>query len=97
MTYSVRDTEINGVKIAKDDFIGITKGEICISTKTRQETTEALIKKLVDEDSEIITLFYRVKMLMKKSLKKSLNLLRRQMLTSKLETVNGKQDISYCS
>lgn len=92
VTYSVRDTEINGVKIAKDDFIGITKGEICISTKTRQETTEALIKKLVDEDSEIITLFYG-KDVNEKELEKIIKFIKKTNADIEVETVNGKQDI----
>ena len=69
-----------------------TKAEICISTKTRQETTEALIKKLVDEDSEIITLFYG-KDVNEKELEKIIKFIKKTNADIEVETVNGKQDI----
>jgi len=58
ITYAVRDTEINGVNIKNGDFIGITKGEIKVSTPTRLETAIALLNDMVDMDREIITIFY---------------------------------------
>ena len=58
VTYAVRDTELNGVQIKNGDFIGITRGEIKVSTPSRLETTKALLDDMVDEDREIITIFY---------------------------------------
>lgn len=58
VTYAVRDTEINGKKISKDDIIGICKGDIKFSGKDVQETSLELLKKMVDEDNELITIFY---------------------------------------
>lgn len=58
VTYSIRDTELNGVKINKDDFIGISGGEIKISTANKVETTKTLLEQLIDEDNEITTIFY---------------------------------------
>jgi len=58
VTYAVRDTEINGKKISKDDIIGICKGDIKSSGKDVQETSLELLKKMVDEDNELITIFY---------------------------------------
>ena len=58
ITYAVRDTEINGVTIKNGDFIGITKGEIKVSTPTRLETAQALLDDMVDASREIITIFY---------------------------------------
>ncbi|AUD65502.1 hypothetical protein BK011_07270 [Tenericutes bacterium MZ-XQ] len=60
ITYAVRDTEINGVKIKNGDFIGITKGEILVSTPTRIETAHKLLDDMIDEDREIITIFHGV-------------------------------------
>ncbi len=60
ITYAVRDTEINGVKIKNGDFIGITKGEILVSTPTRIETAQKLLDDMIDEDREIITIFHGV-------------------------------------
>ncbi|MCK9236426.1 MAG: DAK2 domain-containing protein, partial [Acholeplasmataceae bacterium] len=58
VTFSIRDTEINGVKINKDDFIGITKGEILISTPSKVETAQKLLDDMVDESREIVTIFH---------------------------------------
>lgn len=58
VTYAVRDTEINGVKIAKGEFMGIADGDIVCSHIERDLTINHLVDALVDEDSEIITVMY---------------------------------------
>ncbi len=58
ITYAVRDTEINGVSIKNGDFMGITKGEILVSNPERIETAKALLADMIDENREIITIFY---------------------------------------
>jgi len=58
VTYAVRDTEIKGVKIKKDEFMGIADGEIVCSHKERDLTVNHLIDELVNEDSEIVTVMY---------------------------------------
>lgn len=56
ITYAVRDTEINGFKIKKDDYLGLKDGKIILHHVDRFEAVTALIKELVDDESEIITL-----------------------------------------
>ena len=58
VTYAVRDTEINGVKINSGDFIGITKGEIMVSIPNRVEAVHRLLNDMITEDREIVTFFY---------------------------------------
>lgn len=58
VTYSVRDTEINGVKIKEGDFIGITRGEILISSPDRVKTVKKLLEDMIDETREIVTFFF---------------------------------------
>lgn len=58
ITFAVRDTEINGLKIEKDDYIGIVDGDIEVSTKDLNQSVEQLIKKMINDESEIITLIY---------------------------------------
>ena len=58
VTYAVRDTEINGIQIKKDDYIGITGGKITVSTSSRLDTTKALLDEIIDPSREIITIFY---------------------------------------
>ena len=58
VTYAVRDTEIKDTKINKDDIIGISKGEIISIGNDVQQVSFELLKKIVNEDSSLITIFY---------------------------------------
>lgn len=56
VTNAVRDTEINGVKIKKDDFMGIIDGDIILSKMNRKEAAIETLQKMITEDSEIVTI-----------------------------------------
>ncbi len=58
ITYAVRDTEVNGLKIKKGDYLGIQDGKIVLSEKERLNAMTNLIDELLDDDSEIITVMY---------------------------------------
>nr|WP_246625108.1 DAK2 domain-containing protein [Fictibacillus nanhaiensis] len=58
VTYAVRDTSIDGVEIAKGDFMGISEGKIISSKTDKQEVTKELLSTMMDEDSEIVTIIY---------------------------------------
>ena len=58
VTYSIRDTEIGGVKITAGDYMGITDGEIVVSTKEKSDALRSLLEKIINEDSEVVTIFY---------------------------------------
>lgn len=58
VTFAIRDTEIDGVNIVKDDFIGILDKEIVTCKHSKIDTTIELLDKMVDEDSAVITLLY---------------------------------------
>lgn len=58
VTFAVRDTQINDIKIKKDDVIGIFDGDIKEVGSDINEISLSLIKDMVNEDSEIITIFY---------------------------------------
>lgn len=58
ITFALRDTDIDGVKIKKDDFIGLSNGKITISEKKIEKSFEKLIDSLIDEDSSIVTVYY---------------------------------------
>ena len=57
VTFSIRDCELNGVKIQKDDYIGIFEKEIVCGTKDKFDALKELIDKMIDEDSAILTIF----------------------------------------
>jgi dihydroxyacetone kinase-like predicted kinase len=58
VTYAVRDTSVDGKTIAQGDIIGIGDKTILSVGKEIQETTLELIDCLVDEDSELISIYY---------------------------------------
>lgn len=58
ITNAIRDTEIDGVSIKKDDYMGIVDGKIVISIADREEVVLETLRKMIDEESEIVTLIY---------------------------------------
>ena len=58
VTYAVRDTSIDGKEIHNGDIMGINDGGIAAVGKDLMETTIDLLSTMVDEDSELICLYY---------------------------------------
>ena len=56
ITFAIRDSEINGVKVKKDDFIGIMEKDIVADNKDKIKVLKTLLAKMVDDDSSLITL-----------------------------------------
>lgn len=57
VTHAVRDTNIEGIEIKKDEFMGIRNGKIVVSNLSLNTVLEELLEKSLDEDSEIVTLY----------------------------------------
>lgn len=58
VTQATRDTEIDDVEIHKNDYLGIVDGKIEVDNADLIDTTTEMIEKMIDEDSEIITIMY---------------------------------------
>ncbi|MFP5111239.1 DAK2 domain-containing protein [Bacillaceae bacterium C204] len=58
ITFAVRDTQIDGLEIEKDDFMGIAEGKIVVKNKDKGKVAENLLSQMLDEDSEILTIIY---------------------------------------
>lgn len=58
VTQAVRDTKINGFKIKEGDFIGISKKEIIQSGKDLIEVAISCVKKIVDDSTQILSIYY---------------------------------------
>lgn len=58
VTYAVRDTKFNGLKIKKNDIIGIFGGEIVVKGKDVAQVAKELVERMMDEDSELISIYY---------------------------------------
>ena len=56
ITNAVRDTSIDGVDIKENDFMGIVNGKILISVPDRKQATIDTIEKMVNDESEILTI-----------------------------------------
>ena len=56
VTFAIKDTEINGVSVKKDDYMAILNSKDIISThKEKFDALKDLLKNMVDEDSSVIT------------------------------------------
>ncbi len=58
VTYAVRDTNMDGKEIKQGDFMGLTDKTIVSVAANVEDATKELIENMVDEDSELITLYY---------------------------------------
>ena len=59
VTFSIKDTEINGVSVKKDEYMAIRESKDIISSfKDEFDALRDLIKHLVDEDSALVTILY---------------------------------------
>ncbi len=58
VTYAVRDTSVDGKEIKAGDIIGLTDKTIETVGTSVVDTTVALLEKMMDEDSELVTIYY---------------------------------------
>ncbi len=58
VTYAVRDTVIDDKDIRKDDFMGIGDSGILSAGLDMISVTEEMVEKMVDEDSELISIYF---------------------------------------
>jgi len=58
VTYAVRDTSIDGKEINAGDIMGIDDTGIKAVSKDLDTTTKELLAEMIDEDSELISIYY---------------------------------------
>lgn len=58
VTYAIKDTTYEGLEIKKDEYMGIFGKAIVVSDPDMMASTKALLDKMLDEDSELVTLIY---------------------------------------
>lgn len=58
VTYATRDTVINDIEIKEGSFIGMNDGTIKVTESNKLATIESLFEHIVDEEDEIVTIFY---------------------------------------
>lgn len=57
VTTAVRDTTIDGLEIHENDNLGMVDGKIVVSNPDMMETLEETFAHMLDEDSEIVTIY----------------------------------------
>ncbi|MFV0380460.1 MAG: DAK2 domain-containing protein [Anaerorhabdus sp.] len=57
ITYAIKNTTFDGNEIAEGDYMGIYEKEIVSNSKDKDKVTKDLINRMVDEESEIITVY----------------------------------------
>ncbi len=58
LTYAVRDTEIDGMRIKKNDVLGMVEGRIRSVGNDTDDVLNSVVSELVDEDTEFLTVYY---------------------------------------
>lgn len=58
VTHAIRDTELDGIEIKKGNFMGIVDGKITVTKPDMIETSVEMVKDMLDDDSEIVTIIF---------------------------------------
>jgi dihydroxyacetone kinase-like predicted kinase len=58
VTYAVRSTVAGDLHIEERDIIGLAEGKIAVVGATPTGVAQDLIRKMVDEDSSVISIYY---------------------------------------
>lgn len=58
VTYAVRDSAVNGLTIKEGDTIGLIQDKVVLTSPNAEEAVVGLLKEMLNEDSELITLLY---------------------------------------
>ena len=94
ITSSIRDTNLDGLEIKKDDYISLLNGKIISSNSDLTETGKVLLKKMIKPDSEILTIFVGNNT-NKKTLEAFKTYVRTFNSDVEIESIDGKQNIYF--
>ncbi|MEK5392028.1 DAK2 domain-containing protein [Margalitia sp. FSL K6-0131] len=92
ITYAVRDTNIDGITINKNDFMGILDGKIVENNQDVILAAKGLLQKMLDEDAEILTILYGEDV-QNEQLNKLVEFVHENYGDIEVEVHNGKQPI----
>jgi len=92
VTYSIRDTEFEGLKINNGDYIGIVNGKIVVSVKNRCDVVKGILEKSKAQQKEIITIIYGADV-HKDELEEITSYIEENYSDLEIDTIEGKQDV----
>src|SRR5690625_1317468 len=58
LTYAIRDTVMNDIEIKEGSYMGMNDDTIIVTDADKMNATKALLSKMIDEDDELVTIFY---------------------------------------
>ena len=92
VTYAVRDTEVDGIKIQKNDFIGILGGKIVATNRRRSDLMKAVFKKANLEEKDIVTIIWG-KDVTEKEVNELTRSLKKNYSNLEVEVIKGDQEV----
>jgi len=93
VTYAIRDTQVDGVDIKENDFMGIHDGKMIVSNKDIMVTLEELVADMLT-DAEIITVIYG-KDVSDEALEEFTGLISKKYPDVEVDLIDGKQDVYH--
>lgn len=94
VTYAIKDTESDGIKINKDDVLGLVEEKIVKVGKDIYSVCENILDNMVGEDSELITVYYGEDCEEEK-VQELINLLEDKFEDLDVQCYEGKQPLYY--
>ncbi|ABS40222.1 DAK2 domain-containing protein [Clostridium botulinum] len=94
ITYAVRDTEMDGKIIKENDILGLIEGKISEVGKDIFEVSKAVLEEMIDENSELISIFYG-KDCDEEKIEKFIEELEEKYEDLDIQCYNGKQPLYY--
>ncbi|EJO5347923.1 DAK2 domain-containing protein [Clostridium botulinum] len=94
ITYAVRDTEMDGKIIKEGDILGLTEGKISQVGKDIFEVSKSVLEEMIDEESELISIFYG-KDCDEEKVEKFIEELEAKYEDLDIQCYNGKQPLYY--
>ncbi len=92
ITYSIRSTEIEGLKINEGDYIGICNGRIVTSQKAKLDAIKELLAEAGTDSKDIITIIYG-KDVTEEELNELTSYIESNYQELEIDTINGQQDV----
>ena len=92
VTSAIRDTNVDGIEIHKKDTLGMLNNKIVVSTKRQLDAIMSVFDKMIDDDSEIATIYYGADG-KKSSAEKVAKALEKKYPDLEVEIFDGKQPV----
>ena len=95
VTFAARDSFVDGKQISKDEILGIKENKICIIEKNINRACYKLIRKLVNNSSNILTIFYGKNISEEKANELLWNIRTKYSDKIEINLINGGQSVYY--